>query len=743
MIKFGDIKKTLLVKSIQLSVQENQLLIQRAAREMAERSVPGAIIVPLCFALAVITSGYFFHSPYTCTILALILMSSAGARCLAITRIKSSEADLLSKWVQVFFWSCLGMASVWGIITAVFIYTYTGGFPVMLVLILSAGIGAGAMMNFCIWRPLAVNYLLLSFVPGGLAGLLIQQPELLPTIAAIAFFVFYLLAQTKYWNFHFWDSLVTAYLFERQAEKLSNVNSKLAEIIEKEQKLRREVEKSRVKVLELFNLTHDAIVICSPDGRALDFNHAALEMLSGVRDEILNTLILQFITIPDDGAMTVKDHWEKAVAGQEDDFECTVTRPGKRELLHVLVNLRRLTWQEDEIVFVTLRDITAKKHVEETLRITQKFLSESEGYLQAILRNIELPIYCKDLEGCYLTVNKPFETLCCLTLGELRGKNDMEVFPENVGRFFSFRDSEIVETGESTELEGTFIFGGQEKNLLVHKFPLKERSGAIYATAGICTDVTIMKKALHTAQLANEAKSEFLAGMSHEIRTPMHSILSVARLGLKRVGCSPRAKLETYFKMIVTSGDQLLELLSELLDLSTLESTRACYNLAEYDLSKDLEKVAAEFKVMMDEKEIALSFESQWYPAPARYDKTKLYQVLRNLLVNAMKFTAPKKEVKIVLKKDFLEKEGGRQPAWKVMVVDQGIGVEKDELELVFGKFVRGSKMPRETSGVGLGLSICKRIVEDHHGMIWAEQNEPEGTIFCFLLPALDYKDRD
>jgi signal transduction histidine kinase len=195
--------------------------------------------------------------------------------------------------------------------------------------------------------------------------------------------------------------------------------------------------------------------------------------------------------------------------------------------------------------------------------------------------------------------------------------------------------------------------------------------------------------------------------------------------------------------MIVTSGDQLLELLSELLDLSTLESTRACYNLAEYDLSKDLEKVAAEFKVMMDEKEIALSFESQWYPAPARYDKTKLYQVLRNLLVNAMKFTAPKKEVKIVLKKDFLEKEGGRQPAWKVMVVDQGIGVEKDELELVFGKFVRGSKMPRETSGVGLGLSICKRIVEDHHGMIWAEQNEPEGTIFCFLLPALDYKDRD
>jgi PAS domain S-box-containing protein len=721
-----------------MTARENQLLLQRAAREMAERSALGAIIVPLCFVLAVSTSGYFFHSPYICTLLALILFSSAAVRRLAIKRIKSSAADLLSKWVQVFFWSCLGMAAVWGTITAIFTYTYTVGFPVLLILILSAGIGAGAMINFCIWRPLAVNYLLLSFAPTVLTGLLIQQTELLPTIAALVFFVVYLLAQTKYWNFHFWDSLITAYLFERQAEKLSDVNYKLAETIEKEQKLRREVEKSKAKVLDLFNLTHDAIVICALDGRVLDFNLSALEMFSGERDEILNSSFLQFINISDDSTMNVKDHWQKVAGGLEDDFECAVTRPGRRELLHALVNMRRLTWQEDEIIFVTLRDITAEKQVEETLRITKKFLSESEGYLQAILRNIELPIYCKDLEGCYLTVNTPFETLCCLGLDQLRGRNDMDVFPENVARFFSFKDFEIIRTGESIELEGIFTFDGQEKNLLVHKFPLKESSGAIYATAGICTDVTIMKKALHTAQLANEAKSEFLASMSHEIRTPMHSILSVARLGLKRVSCSSREKLETYFKMIVTSGDQLLELLSELLDLSTLESAKACYNLAEYDLSKDLEKVTAELKVMMDEKEIALSLETMWYPAPARYDRTKLYQVLRNLLANAMKFSAPKKEVKILLKKDYLEKENVRWPAWKVLIVDQGIGVEKDELESVFDKFVRGSKTSKEISGVGLGLSICKRIIEDHQGIIWAEQNEPEGTIFCFLLPALD-----
>lgn len=714
------------------------MLIQRAAREMAERSALGAIIVPLCFVLAVSTSGYYSHFPYLCTFLAFLLFSSAAVRRLAIKRIKSSAADSFSRWIQVFFWGCLVMAAVWGTITAIFTYIYAEGFPVLLILILSAGIGAGAMVNFCIWRSLAVNYLLLLFAPTFLASLLAQQIELLPTFAALVFFVVYLLAQTKYWNFHFWDSLITAYLFERQAEKLSDVNYKLSETIEKEKKLRREVEKSKTKVLELFNLTHDAIFICTLDGRVLDVNLSALEMFSVKREEVFNSSFLKFLNITDESSINVRDHWQKVVDGRENDFQCAVRMTEKRELLHALVNMRRLFWQEDEIIFVTIRDITTEKQVEETLKITKKFLSESEGYLQAILRNIELPVYCKDLEGCYLTANKPFETLCCLSLDQLRGRNDMAVFPENVARFFSFKDSEIIKTGESIELEGTFAFDGTEKNLLVHKFPLKESSGAIYATAGICTDVTIMKKALHTAQLANEAKSEFLASMSHEIRTPMHSILSVARLGLKRVSCSPRAKLETYFKMIITSGDQLLELLSELLDLSTLESARTCYNLAEYDLSKDLEKVAAELKVLMDEKEITLSFETICHPAPARYDRTKLYQVLRNLLVNAMKFSASKKEVKILLTKDYLEKENGRWPAWKVMVVDQGIGVEKDELESVFDKFVRGSKVTKETSGVGLGLSICKRIIEDHQGIIWAEQNEPEGTKFCFLLPALD-----
>lgn len=738
MVKFRDLTNALTLRSIQLSEEENQLLMQRAAREMAERSLPGAIIVPLCFALVVSSSGYIFHSPYICITLAFLLLAGAIARSLAIVRIQQCSSEQLSAWLPTFFWACLSMAAVWGVTTAIFIYTYIEGFPILLILIFSSGIGAGSMVNFCIWRALAVNILLLSFVPVIFVGLFVQHIELLPAVLGIFFFAFYLLTQTKRWNFHFWDSLITAYLFERQAEKLAEANSRLAETIEKEQESSREIESGKVKIRELFNLTSDAIVICALDGRVLDVNRAMLEMFAVKREDIMPSLPLQSFILPDDSDLTVHEHWEKVVDEKEDNFECRLARPGQRNTVLVHVNLRRVTWQEEEIIFVTVRDITTTKQMENALNLTRKSLSESEGYLQAILRNVELPIYCKDLDGCYLTVNKPFEQLCCRTLRELRGQNDLQVFPENLGRFFSFRDPEILATGESVELEGIFALGGQEKNLLVHKFPLRESGGSIYATAGICTDVTTIKQALQAAQLASEAKSEFLASMSHELRTPIHNILSVARLGLKRVSTASREKLESYFALIVTSGDQLLELLSDLLDLSTLESARAAYSYREYDLAKDLEKVVAEFKVMMDEKQISLCFQSPSCPAPARYDKTKLYQVMRNLLANAMKFTDPQKEVKVVLKKDHLEIGGNRQSAWKVMVVDQGIGVDKDELESVFGKFVKGSKSRREAGGVGLGLSICKRIVEDHQGIIWAEQNEQEGTTFCFLLPALD-----
>ncbi len=737
MVKLSDLTKVLSQRSLRLQPEEERLLMQRAVGELTGRSMLGTIIIPLCLAMALIFSGYVSHRPFLSGVLFFCMIATATLRHLALVRLKR-QSTWPPEWLGGFLGSCLAMAAIWGSTAALFVAVYGGDFSALFIIVLSAGIGAGSMANFCVWRLLAVCFLLLLFVPSIIVGLAVWQAELLPVVLAIALFVFYLLVQVKNWNFYFWDSLITAYLYEKQADKLADANSRLAEINEKEKNSRLEVERGKVKLRELFNLIDDAMVICALDGRVLDANRSALSMLAQGREETVITLPSWLFSMPDDGMVSFQDHWNEVIKGKEDNFECPITPPGEGGTVFVQVNMRRMAWQEEQIIFVTLRDISVRKQMEETLELTKKALLASEGYLQAIFLNVELPVYCKDLNGCYLIVNKPFEELCCLSLEELQGKNDMEVFPENVGRFFSFRDAEVVEFGESLELEGTFTIGDQEKKVLVHKFPLREKGGEIYATAGICTDVTTMQKALQTAQLANKAKSEFLANMSHELRTPMHSILSIARLGLKKVDHSPREKLGSYFQMIIGSGDQLLELLNDLLDLSTLESGRACYSLQEHDLVQDLEKVVGEFKVIMAESGITLKYEAPAFPAAARYDKIKIYQVLRNLLTNAMKFTPSQKEITVVLKKDTLEQSGADQPAWKIMVIDQGTGIEKDELDLIFDKFIQGSQTSTRTGGVGLGLSICRRIIEDHQGTIWAEKNDHEGATFCFLLPALD-----
>ena len=240
-------------------------------------------------------------------------------------------------------------------------------------------------------------------------------------------------------------------------------------------------------------------------------------------------------------------------------------------------------------------------------------------------------------------------------------------------------------------------------------------------------------------RIVNEAKNEFLANMSHELRTPMHSILSFARLGLKRKDSLTPEKQAFYFNMIMTSGQQLLELLNDLLELSTAESKYVKYHFEWSDLGEDLGKIVLEFQGLMEEKGIRFIFvQKEEISIMAWYDKTKIRQVLRNLLSNALKFTDSGKKVVLQVERGWLDQLHGEKQAWKISIIDQGIGIEESELECVFEKFMQGSKTRTGAGGKGLGLAICKQIIEDHGGVIWAEKNgtDTSGAVISFLLPA-------
>ncbi len=233
------------------------------------------------------------------------------------------------------------------------------------------------------------------------------------------------------------------------------------------------------------------------------------------------------------------------------------------------------------------------------------------------------------------------------------------------------------------------------------------------------------------AEFANRAKTEFLANMSHELRTPMHGILSYAQFGRKRIDKVPRDKLLEYFTEISASGDRLMALLNDLLDLAKLESGKMDYTHRLNDIEEQIDIVVTEFTPVAKEKELRI--DKRIAPECRRlfFDRDRIDQVLRNLLSNAVKFSRPGGRITFETCMVFVNK----QRFLKVMVKDQGVGLPEDECETIFHKFIQSSQTKTGSGGTGLGLAICRQIISDHNGRIWAENNPDGGAVFSFTLP--------
>lgn len=257
----------------------------------------------------------------------------------------------------------------------------------------------------------------------------------------------------------------------------------------------------------------------------------------------------------------------------------------------------------------------------------------------------------------------------------------------------------------------------KNKELVVYKNNLQE----------IVEDSTRQaQKALWEAEKANKAKTEFLANISHELRTPLHSILSFARLGAEKINNLDRGKLVYYFKEIIKNGDNLFALLSDLIEMSRLEVYGVSYMFDEIQLSSLVFEVVDELCPVYVDKQIKFELDKCEFVDTVAVDKLRIVQVLRNVIVNAIKFTSPGG----IIRFNFED----QNDQILLSVSDTGIGIPETELESVFNKFAQSSRTSKGTGGSGLGLAIARQIMLDHGGKIWAEQNSDGGATFCMLL---------
>ncbi len=239
-------------------------------------------------------------------------------------------------------------------------------------------------------------------------------------------------------------------------------------------------------------------------------------------------------------------------------------------------------------------------------------------------------------------------------------------------------------------------------------------------------------RAKEAAEKASHAKSDFLANMSHELRTPMHAILSFSEFGLKKAGKVDAEKLIQYFDRIKTSGQRLLMMINELLDLSKAEAGKLEYYFATADMVVLIDYILAENEALFMEKQLNVTFEHDGTDYSAvEMDAERIGQVVRNLLSNASKFTPAEKNIRVTLEQVFIN----RLPAVKCSVIDEGVGLPIDELHAVFEKFVQASNNNKKTGGTGLGLAISREIVNAHQGEIFAMNNVEGGANFFFFIP--------
>ena len=229
-------------------------------------------------------------------------------------------------------------------------------------------------------------------------------------------------------------------------------------------------------------------------------------------------------------------------------------------------------------------------------------------------------------------------------------------------------------------------------------------------------------------ELASQHKSEFLANMSHELRTPLNAIIGFSELLSERLYGDLNEKQEEYLKDIHASGQHLLSLINDILDLSKIEAGRMELELTDFHLPTALDNALTLVRERAGRRGIALHMTTAEGLEYVRADERKIKQVVLNLLSNAIKFTPERGQIEVRAKHV--------NGSVEVSVSDTGVGIAPGDQEAIFEEFRQVGTADKKVEGTGLGLALSRKFIELHGGRIWVESQVGVGSTFTFTIPS-------
>ncbi|MGB3510102.1 MAG: CheR family methyltransferase [Microcoleaceae cyanobacterium] len=420
---------------------------------------------------------------------------------------------------------------------------------------------------------------------------------------------------------------------------------------------------------------------------------------------------------------------------------------------------------KQRLVGAVVTDITQLKQ-------TQQQLLESQSLVRQITESSPGIIHIFDLErNCVTYINASVSQLLGYTQDEILelDSNVMStlVHPEDIERmrnhyqsFQNVADQEVVEIEYSVRHKDGFWMWLYTREVVFKRGP----TGKVIEVLGVDTNISDRKQAqqrleqlnatleqrvqtrtaeLETAkkkaEVANQAKSEFLSRMTHELRTPLNIILGFTQLLSRETNLDSKQKNQ--LEIISKSGHHLLELIEEVLDLSKLEANRMELEPSFFDFQDQMTYLEEMFQGTTENKGLELRFEiDSEVPQYIHADERKLRQVLINLLSNAIKFTETGYVNLKVRTENILKDDAPKPSAYDLTsrlvfeVQDTGIGMSQQDIEKIFDAFVQGEAGRRSQAGTGLGLSISRRFVQLMGGDIKIDSSIDGGTTITFSI---------